>query len=36
MDQVEGRLAGLEGKVVESRHLDNKKKMKNYENSTNN
>lgn len=26
MDQVEDRLAGLEGKVVESRHSDNKKK----------
>lgn len=28
MDQVEGRLAGQEGKVVESRHSDNKKKDK--------
>lgn len=38
MDQVEDRLAGQEGKVVESRHSDNKKKrqMKNYGNSTNN
>lgn len=38
MDQVEDRLAGLEGKVVESRHSDNNKKrqMKNYGNSPNN
>lgn len=38
MDQVEDRLAGLEGRVVESRHSDNNKeeKWKKYRNNTNN
>lgn len=28
MDQVEDKLAGLEGRVVESRHSDNNKERK--------